>query len=530
MMRKWISLVAIVAWTATTLLAQPTDVALAEDLEVKYGKTITVERLKEHLTTIASDAFRGRETGSEYIKLAEKYITDHLKEFGIPTLPQLGDSYLQPVGYKKESWGDVSLVARKTEYKNMRDFYAFASLSDELPMQKAKKVLFLGYGIETEGYNDYDGVETEERIVLMYQGVPKDADGKPYANEKEWDWRKKLEVARAHGVSLVLFIDPNTLRNINRYGRWLIEPSFELDAEDEPSTYANHMFISTTMTEGILGRKYKKLGKAVETISATGKPLHFEAKANLTVQMHKNVEHSNTPNILGFVEGSDKKEEVVVVSAHYDHIGFRGDDIFNGADDNGSGTSGLLAMAEAMAKAKADGHGPRRSVLFLWVAGEEKGLLGSEFYSENPIFNLENTVVDINVDMIGRVDKAYEKANNPNYVYVIGADRLSTALHEINESVNKGYENLTLDYTYNDENDPNRYYYRSDHYNFAKHGIPSIFFFNGTHDDYHRAGDTVDKIEFEKMSKITRHIFYLAWRLAHREERIQVDVPQQDGK
>lgn len=519
------------AVTASALLAQPTDVALAEDPEVTYANTITVERLKAHLTTLASDEFKGRETGSEYIKLAEKYITDRLQEFGIPTLSQLGDSYLQPVGYKKESWGDVSLTARKNEYKNMRDFYAFASLSDELPMMKAKKVLFLGYGIEAEGYNDYEGVDVEERVLVMYQGVPKDADGKSYvANEKEWNWRKKLEVARQNGASLVLFIDPNTLRNINRYGRWLIEPSFELDAEDEPSTYANHMFISTTMAEGILGRKYKKLGKAIESITATGKPVNFEAKANLTVHMHKNIERSNTPNILGFIEGTDKKEEVVVVSAHYDHIGFRGDDIFNGADDNGSGTTGLLAMAEAMAQAKAEGNGPRRSVLYLWVAGEEKGLLGSEFYSENPIFNLENTVVDINVDMIGRVDKAYEKANNPNYIYVIGADRLSTALHEINENVNNEYENLTLDYTYNDENDPNRYYYRSDHYNFAKHGIPSIFFFNGTHDDYHRAGDTVDKIQFEKMSKISRHIFHLTWRLANREDRIQVDVPQQDGK
>lgn len=529
MIKKWIGLLAVALLTSAHLWAQP-DVALAEDPEVKYANTITVERLKTHLTILASDAFKGRETGSEYIKLAEKYITDRLQEFGIPTLPQLGDSYLQPVGYKKESWGDVSLTAGKNEYKNMRDFYAFASLSDELPMQKAKKVLFLGYGVETEDYNDYAGVDAEERIVVMYQGVPKDAEGNPLANEKEWSWRKKLEVARSHDVALVLFIDPNTLRNINRYGRWLIEPSFELDGEDEASTYANHMFISTTMAEGILGRKYKKLGKTVEKIAATGKPIHFEAKANLTVQMYKNIERSNTPNILGFIEGKDKKDEVVVVSAHYDHIGFRGDDIFNGADDNGSGTTGLLAMAEAMAQAKADGNGPRRSVLFLWVAGEEKGLLGSEFYSDNPIFNLENTVVDINVDMIGRVDKEYEKADNPNYIYVIGADRLSTALHEINESVNKRYENLTLDYTYNDENDPNRYYYRSDHYNFAKHGIPSIFFFNGTHDDYHRAGDTVDKIEFEKMSKITRHIFHLAWALSNREARIQVDVPQQDGK
>jgi Zn-dependent M28 family amino/carboxypeptidase len=180
-----------------------------------------------------------------------------------------------------------------------------------------------------------------------------------------------------------------------------------------------------------------------------------------------------------------------------------------------------LEIAEALAMAKEKGYGPRRSVLCLLVTGEEKGLLGSEFYSKYPIFPLENTMCNVNVDMVGRVDSKYE--NNPSYIYVIGSDRLSSDLHAINEAANQKYTQLTMDYTYNSEKDPNRYYYRSDHYNFAKNGIPSIFFFSGTHKDYHRTSDTVEKINFEKMEKVGKHIFHLTWELANRDDQIMVD-------
>ena len=229
--------------------------------------------------------------------------------------------------------------------------------------------------------------------------------------------------------------------------------------------------------------------------------------------------------MLGFIEGVDeqRKEEVIVVSAHYDHIGMRGDEINNGADDNASGTSTVLEIAEAFALAKAQGHGPKRSILFMLVTGEEKGLLGSYFYSENPLFPIENTVANVNIDMVGRVDPSYEAKQDSHYIYVIGSDRLSSELHQINEAKNDDFVNLTMDYKYNDENDPNRFYFRSDHYNFARKGIPSIFFFNGTHKDYHRPTDTAEKINFDKMESIGRHIFHLTWELANREDRIVVD-------
>ena len=226
-------------------------------------------------------------------------------------------------------------------------------------------------------------------------------------------------------------------------------------------------------------------------------------------------------NIIGYIEGTDLKDELLVITAHYDHLGTKEDSlIYNGADDNGSGTSSIMEIAQAFMLAKKEGNGPRRSVLIMPVSGEEKGLLGSKYYADNPIYPLENTIANLNVDMIGRIDDYH---HNPDYVYLIGSDRLSTELHQISEDVNKQYINLELDYKFNEEDDPNRYYYRSDHYNFAKNNIPVIFYFNGVHADYHKTSDTVDKIHFGKIQKISRYIFLTAWELANRNERPKLD-------
>ncbi len=233
-------------------------------------------------------------------------------------------------------------------------------------------------------------------------------------------------------------------------------------------------------------------------------------------------EPKSSENVVAFIEGSEKPDEIIVLSAHYDHLGMREDGtIYNGADDDGSGTMAMLEIAEAFQQAVKDGNGPKRSILFLHVTAEEIGLYGSRYYTENPIFPLENTVANLNTDMIGRIDP--DKKDNPNYIYLIGSDKLSQELHNVSEEVNEKYTNLELDYTYNDENDPNRFYYRSDHYNFAKNNIPIIFYFNGTHEDYHKPTDTPDKIEYELMTKRTRLIFQTAWEVANREGRITAD-------
>ncbi|HAJ81228.1 MAG: peptidase M28 [Zunongwangia sp.] len=227
-------------------------------------------------------------------------------------------------------------------------------------------------------------------------------------------------------------------------------------------------------------------------------------------------------NVVAFIKGSEKPEEVLVISSHYDHVGMDKDgNVFNGADDDASGTMGVVEIAQAFSEAVKDGYTPKRSILFLNNTGEEKGLVGSKFYTDNPIFPLEETVANLNIDMIGRIDPDHE--GNDNYIYLIGSDKLSTELHELSEEVNSKYMNLDLDYTYNDENDPNRFYYRSDHYNFAKNNVPVIFYFNGVHADYHKITDTPDKINYDALSKRARLVFLTAWEIANRDERLVVD-------
>lgn len=231
--------------------------------------------------------------------------------------------------------------------------------------------------------------------------------------------------------------------------------------------------------------------------------------------------NSSSENVMAYIRGNEKPNELVIISAHYDHLGNKGDEIYYGADDNASGTSAVLAIAKAFQKAEKKGNGSKRSILFLHFTGEEEGLYGSKYYTAHPIFPLSNTVSNLNIDMVGRIDEKH--VNNPEYIYLIGSDKLSSELHEISEEANNKYTGLELDYTFNDENDPNRYYYRSDHYNFAKNNIPVIFYFNGVHEDYHQPTDTPDKIDFEILTKRTQLIFYTAWEIANRNQRLIVD-------
>mgnify|MGYP001299521291 CR=1 FL=1 len=270
-----------------------------------------------------------------------------------------------------------------------------------------------------------------------------------------------------------------------------------------------------------IAKCFKKVGIPPYKCKTYYQKFKVKSKGHLRQRIILKQKHVKGENVLGFIEGKDLKDEVLIITAHYDHLGKKKSLIYNGADDNASGTSAILEIAEAFMKAKKDSVGPRRSILIMAVSGEEKGLLGSKYYTENPIYPLEKTVANLNVDMIGRVDEHHE---NGDYVYLIGSDRLSTELHNISEEVNRENFNIELDYTFNDKDDPNRYYYRSDHYNFAKNNIPVIFYFNGTHEDYHKPTDTRDKIDFEKLQKISRLIFLTAWELANRNERPAIDV------
>lgn len=228
-----------------------------------------------------------------------------------------------------------------------------------------------------------------------------------------------------------------------------------------------------------------------------------------------------TENVLAYIKGSEKPEEVLVLSAHLDHLGIKDGEIYYGADDDGSGTVAIMEIAQAFKIAAENGHPPKRSILFAHFTAEEIGQVGSRFYLENPVFPLENTITNLNIDMIGRIDDRHEK--NKNYIYLIGSDRISKELHYISEAVRDTYVDIDLDYTYNSLRDSNQYYSRSDHYNFAKLGIPVIFYFNGEHDDYHKHTDTPDKIDYNLLEKRTKLIFATVWQLVNQEKRLVTD-------
>ncbi len=235
-----------------------------------------------------------------------------------------------------------------------------------------------------------------------------------------------------------------------------------------------------------------------------------------------NIDWVKTENVAAIIEGSTYPNEYIVLTAHLDHVGIENGEIFNGADDDGSGSMALLEIAEAFKLAELDGNRPKRSIVILHVSAEEKGLLGSKYYTDNPLYPLDETITNLNIDMIGRTDPT-RNSNNDEYIYLIGTDRLSTMLHETSEKVNYKTVNLELDYRFNAWDDPNRFYERSDHWHFAKNNIPVIFYFSGTHEDYHQPTDTAEKIRYDLLTKRTRLIFHTAWEIANMDERIEVD-------
>ncbi|MCW3084995.1 MAG: peptidase [Bacteroidetes bacterium] len=487
-------------------------------MAVHYANTVTAAGMSKNLHVIASDEYEGRETGKKGQKMAAEYISARFKAAGIP--PYKENTYYQEYPLNMVMPGPAEITIDSKKYTGNKDYYNFPGLSEQTI--ETKDILFLGYGIDQENYSDYKGADVKGKTVMILPGEPYSKDSISYASGKKtaslWSTygRLKIETAREKGVGALLIVVDNIEKEMLNNKKRLEAPSLKLDLDKKEMPV---IYISREMANEIL--KKKTIDKTKKKISKTGKSQQTVVKKDIVIAMRNTVQKIDAENVLGYIEGTDLKNELVVVTAHYDHLGKDGNIVFNGADDDGSGTVAVIEMAQAFAKAKREGHGPRRSMLFMTVSGEEKGLLGSSYYTEHPVYPLASTVCDLNIDMIGRVDEKH--TGNPNYIYLIGSDKLSSELHAISEKSNKTYENLELDYTYNDEKDKNRFYYRSDHYNFAKNGIPVIFYFNGVHADYHKETDEVEKIDFNKMEKITRLVFFTAWEVANRTDRIVVD-------
>ncbi len=481
---------------------------------VPFAKTITEGELKEHLYIYASDEFEGRETGEPGQKMAIEYIKKQYVALDIPAAKGGGD-YFQPIALevKKIPTGNISIDGKNIE--NGEGFMTFTSFEGSVD-----SYVYVGFGIEEGAYSDYSGLDVTGKVVLMKSGEPLDANGNFVlsGNKEASKWSniseamtKRAALAKEKGAAAVLFYDQANFDRYQRRFKYMkANNSGSMGIKALSKESIPTFILNTELANEILANISEDLNP--RTIQSS---MSFDIKsANKEVQ---------SENVVALLKGSELPEEYIVISSHLDHVGVTSEgEINNGADDDGSGTVALLEIAEAFKQAALAGKGPKRSIVFLHVTGEEKGLLGSQYYTDvDPIVPLANTVANLNIDMVGRIDPKRE--GDRNYVYLIGSDKLSTELHELSEEVNKKYTGVALDYTYNDENDPNRFYYRSDHYNFAKNNIPIIFYFNGTHDDYHRPSDTPDKINYDLLENRSRLVFHTAWELANRDQRITVD-------
>lgn len=471
----------------------------------EYANTITNDDLYAHLSILASDAMLGRETAKAGQKMAAAYIAAQFQELGLLGPVKGGDNkgFLQEVILYTSKPGTIYINTGKEKINNDYSNLVYYG-NGQTPGEVKEEIVFAGAGTEEA----FAGLDVKGKGVMVVV-------------DNSRAWRAPAKIATEKGATNIYAINTSSDEAFDTYGaqleHYLSAGSLSVS---KPESGSNGVFFIKPSVAASL------MGSDIETIRsiAKGESKKKIKNAKVSIKVGFDVQTVSSENVLGYLEGTDKKDELVVVTAHYDHVGMNDGQIYNGADDDGSGTVAVLELAEAFVKAKAEGKGPRRSILFMTVTGEEKGLLGSAYYAANPVFPLENTVVDLNIDMIGRVDPEHKE--NPEYVYLVGSDRLSTELHEISEKVNSTFSNLDLDYTYNDEGHPDRIYYRSDHWNFAKNNVPIIFYFNGVHEDYHKPTDTVDKINFDMLRKRAELVFYTAWVLANRDQRIVVDKLQ----
>ena len=441
-------------------------------------------------------------------KIAAAFIAHHFKEIGLE--PPVNGSYYQPFKMTHLKQDVIYFTASGTKYNNnLRDVLYFGN--ENTNGEISSDVMFIGKASDS----DLAQVDIKGKSVLIWLDTIYLGGGIKFT--------PIIEKCRKAGCLNVFLVAEKGFDQFTKD----IKPFYQTESLlfDSPESKRRSTFIiSQGAAEKILNTKIEKL-KALASTDPSRKPLNKIKPGTVTISVNQKISEVNTENVLGYLPGSDKKDELLVVTAHYDHIGKQaageGDLISNGADDDGSGTVAVMELGRIFAQAKKDGVGPRRSMLFMTFTGEEEGLFGSEYYVKHPVFPLEKTVADLNIDMVGRVDDAHKE--NKNFVYVIGADRLSSELHEINESKNNLYTHLSFDYTYDDENHPEQLYYRSDHWNFASNDIPIIFYTSGLHADYHRVTDEVRHIAFGPLTLRTQCVFYTAWEIANRDERLRVD-------
>ncbi|HEX9510366.1 MAG TPA: M28 family peptidase [Puia sp.] len=474
-----------------------------------FANAITAQDLKAHLYIVAGKDFEGRETGTEGQRKAAAYIENDFKSLGLQ--PGNKGSYQLYYPIFQDSLTAATIRINEQDFRLNEDF-AVNTAANYSATLMGSEIVFAGYGISDSTRDDYKGLDVKGKIVLILNAPPSGSTPAP-TNRRSGGFYSRQELAQKNGAVALLIIQ-------NGFPRKSFGDKGSMYLTGYRKTILpNSYYVSDRIAEAIMGADYASVK------SGDVQPKSYSA--DVLLEFSKSTGNLQSSDVLGFLEGTDLKDQLVVISAHYDHLGKRDTVIYYGADDDGSGTVSVLELAQAFTKAKAAGKGPRRSILFLANSGEEKGLWGSEYYSEHPTWPMDHINVDLNIDMIGRIDPNRKKGDSTNYVYVIGDDKLSSDLKPVSETQNKKYTKLELDYKFNDPKDPERIYYRSDHYNFARKGVPIIFYFDGIHKDYHRPTDTPDKINYDIMEKRARLVFYTAWEMANRDEMLKRDIPLQ---
>jgi hypothetical protein len=501
------------------------------------ASTITAAELRDYLTFIASDEMEGRDTPSRGLDTTAKFLAMELSRLGVKPAGDNG-TYFQKIALVKRTVDPTQTTARLGERTLT---YGTDFLTGDMPGTVEGPMVYVGHGwvVKAKNIDAYKGLDVKGKIIVAHDGMPQgvtraDTRGKSGPDK----WESPRTYAARNGAKGVVFVPAyRTLsdwerthkRDLERGSTW-VEKLPRDSQQVVPSLTASPSLVEALFDgEKMNGADVFKHAVDRDAVD----PFELSAKKQLRFTVVSKTEALATQNVVGRIDGSDPKlkEEYIAIGAHYDHVGIgtpnaAGDAIYNGADDDGSGTTAVLAIAKAFTEAGAP---PKRSILFVWHCGEEKGLWGSDYYTSFPTIPLDRVITQLNIDMIGRTRTATDtKAEDadltgPDEIYVIGSHMMSTELGDLSERVNKSLLNLKFNYKYDDPKDPQRFFFRSDHYNYARKGVPIIFYFDGVHEDYHRPSDSVDKIDFDKMEKVTRTIYATATALTDLPARPRVD-------
>jgi hypothetical protein len=522
------------------------------DQLLTYADTITEDFLRSHLEVLADDSLEGRDTGMPGQKAAANYIADFYADHSITPRGDDG-SYFQKIDFNANitdslvfettriSGMDSVRIDRTVESPSSSGNYS-RIFGGAVPLEG--DIVFAGFGINDEKRNvsHLKGDSLEGNWALIFEDVPFIVDGDTLINPNLGGNTRLGPILRNYGAAGILVISDDSetgyAERAQQRASIINTPSnltlsyLEIDGPGSRGYSFGYNEVSPDFAALLLGlESAQELRDLKESITAD--ITNFNATAtgyHLDYTPHSNNRKIVSENVISYIEGADPelKDEALVLMAHYDHVGVgqpdeTGDAIYNGADDNGSGTTALLGIANALKEAQNDGYKPKRSVLFVHVTAEEVGLLGSRYYSDHPVLPIEDTVAAFNADMIGRSDPQHMERGETDYVYLIGGEIISSGLDSLVVSANSETVQLSLDRGYNDLTDPNQFYRRSDHWNMGRLGVPFVFFFTGVHEDYHQPSDSVDKIQFGKYSKVAKLIYASSIQVLNYDGRPVVD-------